>query len=441
MDTFNKFLSDSNALTLSEALTPNFFLPADIKAALNSVKSLNINDVMFDNKKSTSKRHVFILRSADRETTKNEVHAALRKSNISFADTRVTGSSFNSTVIDNVILMYKPKSGGMGESTINSTITELAPALAFNAGKNFGTKETFYSWLTTLNHNTVSKTYVNDADKAAGINFVELFPTSSKFDEKMKNALGILKYLISLNDETPISKVVWAYRAKPRGVPSNFKGDLIIYFTNGKMLGVSLKAGGAKTKEPQLNTYVQPILKNLKLPTVISNLRNELYTKVYSKLDLPKDYDARNKRKSTYDTLEKFEKENSREYERLYDISLEIQRKTIIDALNKNKDGTLTNFIYGQVLNKIPGIPLVIIKAIGANYTQVTDEDDLETFLPRVDKIKAYSSQSSKQDFFMDLISDNETLTMLFSIRTSQSGVGHKLGQFSNLRVIFKGLK
>ena len=118
-----------------------------------------------------------------------------------------------------------------------------------------------------------------------------------------------------------------------------------------------------------------------------------------------------------------------------------MQRDALIDAFNANMKETMKHFIYGQVLNKIPGLPLVIVKAVGSSYQMVTDEDDLETFLPQVNKIKAYKSTSSKQDFFIDLVSKGETLTMAMVVRTSQSGVRHKLGQFDNLRVIFKGLK
>jgi len=436
------FAAYSTATTLEEALSPKFFLPKDIAKSISTVKSIDVKkDITFDTKKSSSKRQVFVVRTSDRDSTKSDIHNALKKSRLNFQDKRVSGSGFNSTVIGDVIIMYKPKAGGMGETTINSTITELVPALAFNAGKKFSNAKALYDFVANLDHKKNSAAYVNKADLDAGMKMTELFPTSSKFDEKMNNAVGVLKYLHTLNKETPIDKVVWAYRAKPPGVDPSFKGDLVIYFKNKKMLGVSLKAGGAKTKEPQLNTYVQKILNNMKRKTDIGGLAKKQYDKIYKQLGLPKNYKDRSQRENTYDVLEKLEKEKKREYERLYDISLEMQRDALIDAFNKNMKDTMKHFIYGQVLNKIPGLPLVIVKAVGSSYKMVTDEDDLETFLPQVNKIRAYKSSSSKQDFFIDLISKGETLTMAMVVRTSQSGVGHKLGQFDNLRVIFKGLK
>ena len=49
-------------------------------------------------------------------------------------------------------------------------------------------------------------------------------------------------------------------------------------------MGVSLKAGGATTKEPLLNTYIQPIFQFFK-PAQILALRKELYTSVYSRVE------------------------------------------------------------------------------------------------------------------------------------------------------------
>ena len=56
--------------------------------------------------------------------------------------------------------------------------------------------------------------------------------------------------------------MVWGYRnnTKPTGVNPNHKGDIFLVFKdkNNKpnIEGVSLKAGGEKTAEPQFNSYV-----------------------------------------------------------------------------------------------------------------------------------------------------------------------------------------
>ena len=49
-------------------------------------------------------------------------------------------------------------------------------------------------------------------------------------------------------------------------------------------LGVSLKAGGKKTKEPQLNTYVRPVWNFFRADRDLQTLRQTAYVQVYSKL-------------------------------------------------------------------------------------------------------------------------------------------------------------
>ena len=120
---------------------------------------------------------------------------------------------------------------------------------------------------------------------------------SSKFSEKMLNAMGVYKYLVDENKSKPIKQVYWGYRAKPKGVPKNHPGDIFIEFNDGDMLGVSLKAGGKKTKEPKLNTYVNPIFTAFK-DNGVKKLRKELHSKVYSKIEgMPANaYDGSKKR-------------------------------------------------------------------------------------------------------------------------------------------------
>ena len=70
------------------------------------------------------------------------------------------------------------------------------------------------------------------------------------------------------------------------------------------------------------------------------------------------------------------------------------------------------------------------------------DKDSLGVFLPQVKFIKAYVSKSSKQNWFIDLKSGDDTLTMKMSIRTNKAGHPgvKKLGQFS-LAVKYNGLE
>ena len=110
------FEAYSAAMTVDEALSPKFFLPSDIARAVSSVKGLDAKrDIAYDTKKSSSKRQVFVVRTSDRDSTKSDIHNALKKSRLNFQDKRVSGSGYNSTVIGDVILMYKPKSGGISD--------------------------------------------------------------------------------------------------------------------------------------------------------------------------------------------------------------------------------------------------------------------------------------------------------------------------------------
>ena len=106
-------------------------------------------------------------------------------------------------------------------------------------------------------------------------------PDSSKFKEKMTNAKGITKYLKKLDSEKKIHNLYWGYRGKPVGVNNKHKGDLFVEFTDGKLLGVSLKAGTGKTEEPKLNTYVNAVLENLNDNRRINTLKKKIYKLLY----------------------------------------------------------------------------------------------------------------------------------------------------------------
>ena len=112
-----------------------------------------------------------------------------------------------------------------------------------------------------------------------------------------------------------------------------------------------------------------------------------------------------------------------------------------INRFNKDRKKTL-NYIQQEVLRDAPKVPTMVIKAEGKNYSEVTDKDSLGVFLPQVKFIKAYVSKSSKQNWFIDLKSGEDTLTMKMSIRTNKAGHPgvKKLGQFS-LAVKYNGLE
>ena len=89
------------------------------------------------------------------------------------------------------------------------------------------------------------KCYLNAKDAKAGKEFIDKAETG-KFQEKVQNAINILKWIEGLNKLHPIENVYWGYRAKPQGVMNNHPGDIFVQFKNKKFLGISLKAGGRK---------------------------------------------------------------------------------------------------------------------------------------------------------------------------------------------------
>ena len=115
-------------------------------------------------------------------------------------------------------------------------------------------------------------------------------------------------------------------------------------------------------------------------------------------------------------------------------------RDGIVALFNSSKDKSL-NYIKTEVLRDAPDVPTLVIKAIGNSYEEVTDKDAVGVFLPQVKFIRSYKSKTSKQNWFIELKSGDEELTMNMSIRTNKSGHAgqKKLGQFS-LAVKYNGL-
>ena len=223
--------------------------------------------------KSTKKKQVLIFKSSNRALLQKDIEKDLDKKKIEYTrkkDSALSGSQ-EVTVVPNptnvykdatVVLVFKPASGGMSETTLNSTITELAPALAFVNKIKVRTIEELYDKLKQVKHKG-SSVYVVPRDEVAGEKFINDFPKSSKFKTKMENALGVLDWLYAEDKKNPIETVIWGYRAKPQGVDPKHKGDLFVRYKTGKMLGVSLKAGDENSKEPKLNTYVKLFWKKL----------------------------------------------------------------------------------------------------------------------------------------------------------------------------------
>ncbi len=133
---------------------------------------------------------------------------------------------------------------------------------------------------------------------------------------------------------------------------------------------------------------------------------------------------------------------NNTLYEKLYDDHLEICRKAIIDLFNQNNVKTL-NYIKTEILRDAPDVPTKVVKASGESFEEITSNDELGVFLPMVKFVRAYESKTAKQNWFIELKSKDEFVTMEMSIRTNKSGGAgdKKLGQFFNLAVKYNSLK
>jgi hypothetical protein len=395
-------------------------------------------------KQSNSKRLVLVVKSNDRPGTLAQIKKELSNSGITFTEEKMSSLSGSIPVLIiqgnntiKTIIMFKPIRGGMSETTLNSTITELSPVIAFTLKYHPKSVDDFYSFLMTVNHDALD-IYV-DNDKKAAIDFISKFSQSSKFKEKMNNAMGVLKYLYDEDKKSKIKQVIWAYRKKPFNIPSSHKGDIFIVYQTGGIVGVSLKAGTETSLEPKLNTYVNPILTSFGISN--NKLRSLMYTAVYSKIPnigSATTYDSSDRR-NTLKILDALETNNPTMYNSLYDTGLDIVRTYLCDMFKADYKKTI-KWIRTAILGE-SDVPLVVVKAYNSTYEIVTDDDDISVFLPKVKAISATKSPTSKQDFYIELIAGSEKLKMMFSVRTNKSGVEHKLGHFYNLSVKFNGIK
>ena len=448
MQSFTGYLQSQDFL--SEATIPD-----DIKNVLDG-SSLKYE---IDNKKSSSNRIIIVVRDNDRIDTRDDFFKSLNDVGIG-AEIKDFGNSsiehiwlynkFEDPEDDkdkNIIIVFKPASGGMQETTLNSSITELFPCIAWEKGwPNPKDVNDFYKKIITVDVNTLS--CVGSKDKAEAKETIAKAPDSSKYQIKMENAIGILKYLRIQNKQSPIKSILWGYRAKPTGVPENHPGDMYITFKDNKVLGVSLKAGGKSTHEAKLNTYVNPVWEAFGKKSALIDLRKKLHKEVYSKIpDMPSEteYDTSRGRKITGNILKAFKanKKTSQTYEDYYDIQLEIMRTAIIDLFNQNPKQSF-KYIKENILRNAPDVPTIVIKGVGSDFEQVTDDDEVGVFLAVTKYIVSYKSMRSKQNWHIDLVSSGgkDILTMNMVIRSNKGGHAgvKKLGQYFNLSVKFNSI-
>jgi hypothetical protein len=407
-----------------------------------SIKKININKIFDDVKKisETSKSIKYKLLSKDRIKAKEELIKQLKRNKIDFKEVRVSTSSVPKLIIKDdkdIHLIFKPISGGMTETTLNSTITELMPLIFY---KNPSlTKMEYTEAINKILKEGIEKykdVFVEKRDMKSGESFINTMETSTKFEEKMDNAIAIYNYLKDLNKTKKIKNLWWTYRKKPEGVNNSSPADIVAQFTDDEMLGISLKAGGEKTKEPLLNTFVKPIKEYFE--SSIQKLKEKLYKKVYSNIEgLTKDMFMNNNDKQI---LLDLEQNNQELYNKYYDEALSIIKKSVIsDFKNEEK---LKEFILEKILKKLDkDVPIKIIKAFGKKWKEIEDDDILSDSLLFLEDVKITESESSKQNFIVTLkIKDDEDLNMKFSIRSNKPKGSNKLHQVPNLAVKYNGL-
>ncbi len=390
--------------------------------------------------------------SDDRDTDRDEILRRLKNAGIS---SNITSTSSSVDPIGGNYdgrkfrINVKPKAGGMGESTLNSSITELFPCIAFEKKLNPTSIEDFMTKLMSVDLSTCK--CIIKSDLPAAEKTVNGAEGSSKFEDKMNAALGILDFINDQHNDKSIKNVYWGYRGKPKGVPENHPGDMFIEYVGKKpkWLGVSLKAGGKKTKEPQLNTYHQTMFVNTKGGPDFKDesgkkaLRDLIYSQVYSKISgIPPidnfDGGKNGRHKDKDKTIKAIDKLSRRDQDKYYDEYLGLARQGLVDRFNKDKVASL-KYIKDAILREAPDVPTIVIKAVGSSYEEVTDRDAVGVFLPQVEFVKAYISSGgrSKQNWYIALLSGDEVVTLSMTIRSSSGG---KLKQW-NLKVTYNGLK
>ena len=400
--------------------------------------------IEFQQKKSTKTAMVYYVRVSNRVDARRNLQNFIKSKKIKFEEKKTSLSSENITEFGigdyTIRIVYKPRSGGMTETTLNSTITELVPCLAFLNKITERNPEKLYEKVLALPQKQTC--YVNAADQKAGVDFLEDMPKSSKFKEKMMNAVGITKFLEQQHSKKKINNVFWTYRAKPPGIPSNSPADIAIYYVDGSILGVSLKAGGDSTKEPLLNTYVNKVYYHFEPSgSQIKRLKEDLFKNTYSKIPgiTSKTYDEGSERVKTFNALEAFERDYNSEYERLYDANLAIIRNKLIYTMTKDFE-TFKKYCKSEIL-KQGNVPVMIVKAVNDTTREVKDSNRLGVLLEQATSIEGMISVSSKQNFDIRIKRYSEVLgSMNMAVRSNKVGVQHKLGQFFNLAVKYNGL-
>jgi len=150
--------------------------------------------------------------STDRDNDRDEILRRLKNAGIT-AEVVSTNSSVDPIQGEfdgrKFRINVKPKSGGMGETTLNSSITELFPCIAFEKKIKASNADELMKKL--LNVNLSSLKCIGSADLEAAQETINKADSSSKYKDKMDNALGILDFLNDQHKDKSIENVYWGY--------------------------------------------------------------------------------------------------------------------------------------------------------------------------------------------------------------------------------------
>ena len=400
-------------------------------------------------KSGNAKTVIYLVTSDDRFNTQNILNEQLSNAGFGVSKTFVKSISTSQEATEFILpsgarrrIGFKP-SKGFQQTTFMASITELFPAIAFiNRISPSLSTEDFYNAILRSNPSSSGAPgpYLNSNDTSKGREVIDLSEPGPdmKVKEKITNAKNITKWLNNHNQKHPIAEVYWGYRAKPTGVDGANPGDIFLVYNNGGMLGVSLKAGTAASKEPILNTYVKPLFDYFGKPNDYLKLKQSLFPQ-YREAGVS-ELDIRTKWGSSQlaQQLGKFEKENPKEYNRLYDMNLALVKQAVINLFNSDIKKT-RKFIKSQILKTQLKTPFIKVKSTTTTAYVDNTYDQLQAGLEAATSIVASDAGGSKQDFVITL-TDGITLNMEFSARSNKSGFLHKLGQFENLSVKFNAI-
>tara|TARA_B100000131_G_scaffold318931_1_gene363797 strand:+ start:44 stop:1381 length:1338 start_codon:yes stop_codon:yes gene_type:complete len=421
-----------------------------------------INDNLYDlgisvRQKDTKGAWIYLDCEHDRVETQDELEALLDKiSGTKKLRVASTKSSVDFTLYskgsDEVRIVYKGRSGGMSSTTLNASITELFPAVAFELGlPKTVNKETFYNKIYNEGMKLgIGGVYKNKTAQKAGREVISTAKdTSSLFNEKLGNALDLFKYIMDTYDRKKIDKIVWGYRnnTKPTGVKPNHKGDIFLVFDDGQKTGLSIKATSGGQSPPQFNSYVRAIYNSGSFNKLkdFEKLKKVSYDNFYKNIivGIPpfSDY-GKPKMTALVGKFEKGAGKKNNLYDKVYDEQLAWLKQTVMDLLKSNPEKT-KDWLLKEVCAEQEDVPLIVLHATKTGVHTIDDEEEIKMCVKVSLKGKQgveVESGSGKQDFFVILKCKGKPTKLAFSIRTNKAGIAHKLGQYINLAVKFNGI-